>query len=310
MAEEKEVIVDDIPDIEVESLDYLDEGELESEEMDEFEEGDEEEPKDKKPEDDADSDDDAEDEEDDAEDSEEEPDEDPKDKVINVGTLRGKERSNKDYKEAADNLESLSEEFEELDSQAEPVKPKKDQYGEIDEDEMQEYRTELAIWRRDIASNQRKAERLQGKMRKAATKAQIAFLKDFPEARSNGFEQFVAGKRLGYLSWTTGERSLYSLYREHLEDLDILDDVKTVKKLKKERVKIKPTSHKAGSAAKTKGTNGLSSTYKYANMPMFKDYVKATRGTVSPFTKKRMTDQELEKICKQEYRLDKGYSIV
>jgi len=314
------VIVGELPDAEMEGLDYLDEGMAESEEKDSYVE--DKETKSKKDADDIDeSDDDIDDDEDideidddideDVEDAEDEVEEsDTKQKQINVSALRGKELSNKAYQESAKALESLSEEFEYLDDLEPPKKPVKDEYGEVDEEDMAEYRAELAVYKRDMARNKKKAEMLQSKMRKVALKAQDAFLKDFPEAVDNGFEQFVASKRLRYLSWTTGERSLYSLYREHLENLDLLDDAKKVKNMKKQGVKIKPTSHKKGDATKTKGGNGFSSKYKYANMPMFKDFVKEKRGKVSDISKRRLTDKELDDLCKQEYKLMKGYSIV
>ena len=310
---EVDIISGEIPNVEMESMDYLDEGEKESEAKDAIVEDDsdtEEEDDAEAIDDDLDEDSDVDDDDSDDDDSDE-PDkvkEEPK--TVNVKTLRGKELSNKDYKEASANLTALSEEFEYLDAYEKPTKPKTDQYGEVDEEALSEYRTDLALWKRDEANNKRKAERLQDRMRKTATKAQNSFLKDFPEARANGFEQFVAGKRLRYLSWTTGERSLYSLYREHLEEQDLINDTVKVKQMKKDGVKIKPTSHKKGSAAVTRGNNGFSSKYKYANMPMFKAFAKEQKRTVSNFTKRKLSDSEINDLCKQEYKLSKGLALV
>lgn len=303
MSVEKEVEVigtNDLPSIEIDSIDDDEDFgyEIEDEEKDSEESEDDQEETDSEEEDSEEEE--EESEEDDNESDEDDDQEDPKENLtVHVNDIFVKEQKNTEYKTVQQELEDLSYEYETISSRIDKPQKPADEY---DEEAMAEYRADLTLWKTDQAQQAREIERLNKRRDRLAAKAQNAFKKDFKPKQLEGFQDYMTDKSSRLVGWISGDVSLYEYYERFLRQKGRLEDLKKVETLKKKKAKIKPLNLKktASGASGATGGNGFPTKFKYANRPEFKELVSQYKGKTSPVTGKKYTASYIDDLCKSE----------
>lgn len=237
------------------------------------------------------------------EESDEEKDNEPKDKE----KLEAQEEAiafSEDYKAAKNEMANLSDRITDLIDEVEILKPEKP--SDEDDEELQEaYRQDLRDYQRQVAIANKKIARIQDQIKENAKTLQAEFIKNHSKENLADFENWMR-KRQGFMAeFLSGKEDLetfYYLYKKRNGGTKLA----TVKKLSK-GIKQSIDINSSAAPVNKGGNNGLPKDYKFANKPMFKNYVKdligdMRKGKPMPDGTK-ITYKLIDDLCKQEYQL-------
>lgn len=233
---------------------------------------------------------------------EEKPKEEPANKAKNVEIDREITSVQKDMKEVSNSLKMISASIPES-----PERP-----NDPDDDEaMAQYRIDLAVHKSQLQQFKAQQNMAREKAKQLSARQESLFREKHKGEDLTGFEEWMAESIELQTAFYTGGRSLDTLYKWYKVEKGEPESIKKeIKKIKKKGVKFEPVSTKSKGETSAVGGNGFSASYKYANLPMFKDLVKNYKGKKSSITGERYTDKYIDELCKQEYRLTKGLSVI
>lgn len=197
----------------------------------------------------------------------------------------------------------IQEMIEELDLER-PEKPSED----ADEYAQEEYKRELKDYQRRAKVVEAKIKNLNARNSENAQMLQQMFVEAHPNENLKGFETYMLKNRYlmaGFLSGEADLETIYTMYKQQNGATNKLKSIKRVSKMVKDD--SLGFTQSGVSKPKAKG-NGLPAEYKYANMPMFANYVKDLLKDMK--TQKNMPDgspityKTIETMCEQAYKYD------
>lgn len=208
----------------------------------------------------------------------------------------------KEMKDVSNTLKMISESIPEA-----PERP-----SDPDDDEaMAQYRIDLAVHKSQLHQFKTQQAMAREKAKQLSLRQENIFREKHKGEDLSGFENWMAESIELQTSYYIGSRSLDTLYKWYkVETGETEKEGKELKQIKKKGVKFEPVSTKSKGDSAVSGGNGFPVQYKYANLPMFKDLVKSYKGKKSNITGEKYTPKYINELCRQEYKLTKGLSII
>ena len=208
-----------------------------------------------------------------------------------------------EYKQSKSQISSYADKIQDIVEEIDILKPEKPKDMD-DEDAVEIYEQEMREYNRQSKLANKKIERLQAKIKDNVRILQDEFASNHPNEDLSKFQSWMQ-KRQGFLAeFLSGQEDLetfYFLYKKKTGG----DKLSKVKKISKG---VKEIDISTDAAPIVESKTLLPKKFKYANKPMFKDWVK---GFVNDMKSGRsMPDGEpityalIESLCKQEYELN------
>lgn len=233
-----------------------------------------------------------------------EPEEEPENKAQQIEIEKQIKTVQQEIRQAHSTVELINE--------SNLVEPKRPADPE-DEEAMAQYRVDLAVYRGTMAQAQAQAKVAKKKVETLARRQESLFVQRHDGEDLEPFKQWISESIELQSAFFTGSRDLETLYKWYRAENPITDkEHKEVKELSKKGIKFKAVSTKGkkGGEDLPTGGNGFDSKYKFANLPMFKDFVKLYKGKRSEFTGKTYSAKEINELCEQEYKMSKGLPLI
>jgi hypothetical protein len=235
-------------------------------------------------------------------------------------------RPNQEQLEAQNSLQTYAKEMVKLDRvyAKQPTPPADPE----DERAMLRYQDKLDDWKDACKDVEMEKAELRNELVKSAEKYQQGFIKNHPEmtvADKTDFSNWIKSSEFYYTGWVTGHTPLEDLYQlysvktgKHRPNMtkDVsgtTTDVSAVANNTTQTVKKSTPAvsvKQSGiSSSSGNGKNGLPAKFEYANKPELREFVADYKEYFSPLKGRKLTNQEIETLCEQEFKLAKKQSI-
>lgn len=187
-----------------------------------------------------------------------------------------------------------------------PERPKDSE----DEEAMAQYRVDMAVYKSQLAQLKMQQESSKKDVAQLCSKQEMIFRNKHKDKDISGFEKWIGEDVALQTLFYTGSKTLDTLYKWYNMEHEVpAKEKKELQQIKKKGIKFEPVSTKSVAKGNETGGNGFPQKYKYANLPMFKDFVKNYKGKASDLTGEKYTPQFIDDLCKQEYKLVKKGSL-
>ena len=211
-----------------------------------------------------------------------------------------------EYQTLKGELKSSTTKIQEMIEELELEKPEKP--SDDDDYAQEEYKRELKDYQKRARIVEAKIKNINARNGENAQQLQQMFVEAHPKENLKGFETYMLKNRYLMAGFLSGEADLERIYTMYKQDTGATTKLKSIKRVSK-MVKDESLGFSQAGASKPKAKgNGLPSEYKYANMPMFNEFVK---GLVKDMkTQKNMPDgskityKTIETMCEQAYKYD------